>query len=107
MLISDDDLPQAAVSFEASSHTVTEGGRVTIGLSLSADPKRTVTIPITVTNQGGATDSDHSGVPPRVSFEAGETAKTFTLLATRDSDEDGGEWVVLGLARCPRVSAAE
>ena len=101
VLISDDDLPQVTVSLDASSYSVTEGGRVTIGLSLSADPKRTVTIPITVTNQGGATDSDHSGVPPRVTFEAGETANALTLLATRDSDEDGGEWVVLGFDALP------
>ncbi len=101
VVITDDDLPQVAVSFDVRSSTVTEGGRVTIGLSLSDDPKRTVTIPITVTNQGGATESDHTGVPPRVTFGAGETAKTFTVLATRDADEDGGEWVVLGFDALP------
>ncbi len=101
VLISDDDLPQVDVSFEASSHTVTEGGRVRVSLGLSADPRRTVTIPITVTNSGGATESDHTGVPPRVAFGPGETAKAFTLRATRDSDEDGGEWVVLGFDALP------
>ncbi len=101
VVINDDDLPQVDVSFEVRSYTVTEGGRVTIGLSLSVNPERTITIPITVTNSGGATDSDHTGVPPRVIFEAGETAKTFTLLATRDSDDDDGEWVVLGFGALP------
>ena len=101
VVIKDDDLPQVAVSFDVRSYTVTEGGRVRVGLSLSPDPQRTVTIPITVTNSGGATESDHAGVPPRVTFEAGETAKTFTLQATRDSDEDGGEWVTLGFGALP------
>ena len=101
VLISEDDLPQVAVSFDARSATVAEGGRVRVSLSLSADPKRTVTIPITVTNRGGATDRDHTGVPPRVTFEAGETAQTLTLRATRDSDEDDGEWVVLGFDALP------
>ena len=101
VLISDDDLPQVDVSFEVRSYTVTEGGRVRIGLTLSADPRRTITIPITVTNSGGATDSDHTGVPPRVTFGPVKTAKTFTLLATRDSDEDGGEWVGLGFDALP------
>ncbi len=101
VVIHDGDLPQVAVSFAVRSSTVTEGGRVRIGLNLNADPKRTVTIPITVTNQGGATESDHTGVPPRVTFGAGETTKTFTLLATRDADEDGGEWVVLGFGALP------
>ena len=101
VLISEDDLPQVAVSFDGRSATVTEGGRVRVGLSLSGDPKRTVTIPITVTNRGGATDRDHTGVPPRVTFAAGETGKTLTLRATRDSDEDDGEWVTLGFDALP------
>ena len=101
VLISDDDLPQVNVSFDARLYTVTEGSRVTIGLKLSADPQRTVTIPITLTNQGGATDSDHSGASARVTFEADETTKNLTFLARRDSDDDGGEWVVLGFGALP------
>ena len=36
---------------------------------LSADPERTVTVPIIKTNQGGASDTDYSGVPSGLTFE--------------------------------------
>ena len=52
-------------------------------VTLSADPERTVTIPITKTNQGGATSADYSGVPATVTFNAGETSKTFDVLRQR------------------------
>ena len=41
VFIKDDDLPQVAVSFDVRSYTVTEGGRVRVGLGLTPDPQRT------------------------------------------------------------------
>ena len=58
--ITDDDVPSVTVSFEQDSYTVAEGNSVTVKVKLSADPERTVTIPITKTNQGGASISDYS-----------------------------------------------
>ena len=52
---------------------------------LSEYPERTVTIPLIRTNQGGATDSDYSGVPLSVTFNATETEKTFTVEAAQDN----------------------
>ena len=106
VFISDDDLPRVAVSFDVRSYTVTEGGRVRVGLSLSANPERRVTIPITVTNSGGATDSDHSGVPPRVTFGPrrdyeGAHAHWPHATPTRMA-ASGWCW---GSTRCLRVSA--
>ena len=98
--ITDDDDPSVKVSFEQSSYTVAEGGSVTVKVKLDADPERTVTIPLTKTNQGGATASDYS-VPASVVFNSGDTEKTFSFAATDDSDDDGGESVKLGFGTLP------
>ena len=47
--------------FDEDAYTAIEGrGAVTITVTLSADPERTVTVPITVTENGGADTSDYS-----------------------------------------------
>ncbi len=98
--ITDDDVPPVTVSFEESSYTVGEGSRVTVKVKLSADPERTVTIPITATGQGGATTSDYS-VPTSVVFNSGDTEKTFSFAATDDEVDDDGESVRLGFDTLP------
>ena len=93
--ITDDDHPSVTVSFEEASYTVAEGSSVTVKVILSADPERTVTIPLTATNEGGASSTDYS-VPNSVEFNLGDTEKTFTFSAVSDSDNDDGESVKLG-----------
>ena len=51
------------VNFEQDSYTVAEGGTVTVKVTLSDDPEMTVTVPLTATEQDGATGSDYSDVP--------------------------------------------
>ena len=99
--ITDDDVPSVAVNFEQASYTVTEGSSVTVKVKLDVDPERTVTVPITKTNQGGASNSDYSIAPGNVIFNSGDTEKTFTFSATHDSDNDDGESVKLGLGNLP------
>ena len=94
--ITDDDVPSVAVSFEQPSYTALEGNSVTVKVVLSADPERTVTIPVTATGQDGATASDYSNVPSNVVFNSGETEKTFNFAATQDTVDDDGESVKLG-----------
>ena len=94
--ITDDDVPAVTVSFASSTYTVAEGNTVTVTVTLSADPERTVTIPITKGNQDGATNADYSGVPSSVVFNSGDTEKEFTFTATQDSVDDDGESVKLG-----------
>ena len=93
--ITDDDAPAVTVSFEQDSYTVAEGNTATVKVTLSADPERTVTIPITATGQGGATSSDYN-VPNTVVFNSGDTEKTFSFAATDDTTDDDGESVKLG-----------
>ena len=93
----DDDDPAVKVSYGASSYTATEGGSAAeVEVGLSADPERQVVIAITTTNNDGASAADYSGVPASLTFSSGQTAKTFTVTATDDSDEDDGESVTLG-----------
>ena len=97
----DDDDPSVTVSFGAATYTVAEGSSVTVRVQLNADPERTVTIPITKTNEGGASDSDHSGIPASVTFDAGDTEKTFSVTATDDTQDDDGESVKLTFGTLP------
>ena len=94
--ITDDDVPSVAVSFEQSSYSVDEGDTVDVTVTLSEDPERTVTVPLTKTEQDGASSADYSGVPASVEFAPGETERTFTFTAASDSDNDDGESVKLG-----------
>ena len=45
------DVPSVTATFGQSRYNVTEGGDVSIAVTLSADPERSVAIPITTTNQ--------------------------------------------------------
>ena len=93
--ITDDDHPHVTVSFASASYAAPEGSSVTVKVKLSADPERTVEVPVTATNQGGATASDYS-VPGNVVFNSGDTEKTLTFTATQDTADDDGESVKLG-----------
>ena len=104
--ITDDDLPAVTANFEQASYTVSEGDAVDVTVTLSEDPEQSVTIPLRTANQGGASDSDYTGVPASVTFSSGETEKTFTFRAVEDNLEDGGESVKLSFGILPdRVTA--
>ena len=96
--IDDNDDPQVRVSFAQPRYTATEGGtEATVTVTLDPHPERTVTIPLTAMNRGGATDADYTGVPPSVTFTSGgPTAQTFTVTAIDDALDDDGESVQLG-----------
>ena len=86
---------------------MTEGGTVEVTVTLDVDPERTVKVPLTVTDQDGASPADYSGVPASVTFDSGEVLKTFTFSATQDDVDDDGESVKLtfGTPLPARVSA--
>ena len=82
--IADDDDPHVTVQFGAAAYSAGEGGAATVRITLSADPERTVVIPLVKTEQGGVSTADYSGVPTSITFNSRETAKTFTFSATHD-----------------------
>ena len=99
--ITDDDDPQVTVSFQQNSYKVEEGKEVVVTVSLSADPERSVTIPLTKTDQDGASDADYSGVPSSLTFNSGETSKSFAFTAAADEDDEGDESVKLAFGSLP------
>ena len=98
--ITDDDVVQVTVSFGSAAYRVDEGTSRSVTVNLSADPQRTVTIPLSRTNQGGASGSDYS-FPSDVTFNSGETTRTVSFSATQDSVDDDGESVRLGFTNLP------
>ena len=102
----DDDVP-VTVSFGSSAYAVVEGNTVAVKVKLSADPERTVEVPITVTTTDGADSADYSGVPASVVFNSGDTEKTFDFEAIQDTVDDDGERVRLTFGTLPpRVASA-
>ena len=99
--ITDDDDPTVTAKFEFATYSVGEGNTVTVKVQLNADPKRNLTIPITSTNQDGATSGDYSGVPASLAFASGDTEKSFIFTAVQDTDDDDSESVKLGFGTFP------
>ena len=95
-------VPTVEVSFGAAAYRVAEGASgTTVVVTLDDDPARTVVVSITTTNENGASGADYSGVPNNITFNSGETSKSFTFIATDDSTIDGGESVKLGFGTLP------
>ena len=102
MSIDDDDLPSSvAIEFGSTTYSVDEGGMVEVTVTLSEDPERTVEIPISTSNQSGATDSDYTVTPTTLTFNSGETGKSFIVEAVEDNLDDDGESVKLGFDNLP------
>ena len=100
--IVDDDDPAVTVAFASERVTATEGGNAAIvRVTLSADPERTVAVPLTRAPAAGVTAEDYAGVPVRVTFSAGETAAAFTVTATDDAVDEDDERVALGFGTLP------
>ena len=81
--ILDNDVPRVSVMFVQANYTVAEGSREDIRVELTADPERTVEIPLNRVELGGATDADYSGVPASVTFNSGETKQAIPVLRDR------------------------
>ena len=87
-----------SVTFEQATYSVGEGDDVVIRVILDEDPLNTVVIPITSTTHGGAVVSgDYEALPSSVTFNSGETEKTFTFTAIDDDLDDDGESVTIAI----------
>ena len=86
-----EDDPDVSVSFGSATYSAVEGFKVAVTVGLSAAPERTVVIPITTTNQNGASSGDYSGVPASVTFNSLETTKIFRFTAVHDNVNDAIE----------------
>ena len=92
-----------AVSFDTGSVSITEGGSATVTLTLAEAPAAgtTVTAPITATPGAGLGATEYAGVPESVTFNAGETSKSFTVTTVNDTDDEPHRVLTLGLGELP------
>ena len=101
----DDDVPTTVavtVQFGAAAYTATEDGTAaTVAVTLSADPERTVTVPLSVTVGGTAMADDYTLSQMSVTFNSGEMSATFTVTAEDDSEDDDGESITIGFGTLP------
>ena len=94
--VTDDEVP-VTVQFGATTYEVVEGEtEQSVTVTLSADPERTVVVPITHTPQDGADSPADYTVPPSVTFNTGQMSQTITFTAAQDEVDDDGESVLLG-----------
>ena len=95
-----DDDPAVTVSFGAATYSVDESGTVDVTLTLSADPQRPLSIPVSALGQSGATAADYTP-PGSVTFASGDTSKTLTFTPENDTVDDDGEKVKLSFGTLP------
>ena len=93
--------PAVTVSFDQTTYTAAEADSIQIALTLGSDPERTIEIPLSFSEQGGASSVDYSVISDKVTFNSGEISKSFTFTATQDTDDDDGESVKLGFRSLP------
>ena len=96
---------ERTVSFGASQYTTMEGDSSGVEIAVHLDPRAgalPITVPISVEEEDGAGPDDYSGVPSSITFVAGESMQTFTLMAMEDSDQDeGAEEIQLNFGDLP------
>ena len=76
-------MPAVEVSFEQSGYSVTEGSGVIVKVKLNADPGARQSSSRSGGRTREASDSDYRGVPTSVTFDSGDTEKSFTFTADR------------------------
>ena len=101
--ITDNDDPLVSVSFDSSSYVVSEGGEVTIPVTLDSDPERILTISIEASGEGGAASSDYSLSPVSLVFSPGVTSRNVIVTATDDDVDDDDENVRLSFGPLPAM----
>ena len=73
------------MNFEQPSYTAAEGGSVTVKVTLDSAAAAQVGIPISVTNQGGATSADYTLSSSTVTIANGASEGSVTFMAVDDS----------------------
>ena len=89
------------VSFGAASRSVDEGEGVAVTVTLAAAPTASVTVPIVATRGVGLEAGEYSGVPSSVTFNAGETSKSFTVTTVEDTADEPDAVLTLTFGTLP------
>ena len=92
-----------AVSFGAATLSVDEGGTATVTVTLATTPAvgETVTVPLTATPGAGLGTGEYSGVPSSVTFNAGQTSRSFTVTTVDDADDEPDRLLTFSFGTLP------
>ena len=105
VLDDNDSLRNVVVDFDTSTnHTIEVREHIwpfRITLSLNHTPGRSLEIPLVVTELGGATEEDYTGIPASVTFGADETDAHFSMYAIPDQEEEVGEGLRIDFGTLP------
>ena len=105
VLDDNDSLRNVVVDFDTSTnHTIEVREHIwpfRITLSLNQTPGRSLEIPLVVTELGGATEEDYTGIPASVTFGADETDAHFSMYAIPDQEEEVGEGLRIDFGTLP------
>ena len=105
VLDDNDGLRNVVVDFDTSTnHTIEVREHIwpfRITLSLNQTPGRSLEIPLVVTELGGATEEDYTGIPASVTFGADETDAHFSMYAIPDQEEEVGEGLRIDFGTLP------
>ncbi len=89
------------ITFAQATQTVRESERGTVTANISPAANGQVTVPLSVTHQGGATANDYSGVPGSLAFAGGSSQATFTVAVMADEENDPGESIDVSFGTLP------
>ncbi len=96
--INDDD-PAAEISFSRSNYSVDEGlGRQTVTVTLNEPTDRTVEVNYATSDGSAVVGADYFATSGKLTFNAGETSKSFTVTIINDANGESNETVTLTLS---------
>ncbi len=96
------------VTFATARQTVRESERGTVTANISPSAVGQVSVPLSVTHQGGASAADYSGVPGSLAFNAGSNQASFTVSVMADEENDPGESIDVSFGSLPdKVNAGD
>lgn len=96
------------VTFAMARQTVRESERGTVTANISPAANGQVSVPLSVTHQGGATAADYSGVPGSLAFSGGQSSTSFTVSVMADEENDPGESIDVSFGSLPdKVNAGD
>ena len=95
---------EVTAAFGQAEYSVAEDSvnGVSVTVLLSADPGREVTVPLTVSHEGGAGEEDYGTLPSGMTFSAGETSKSFQVVPVDDTVDDDAESIVFSFGTLPQ-----
>jgi hypothetical protein len=94
-----DDDTGGTLQFNAATYSVNEtGGSATITVTRTGGIASNVTVAYATSNGSATADSDYTANSGTLTFNAGDTSKTFSVVIANDSSAEGNETVNLTLS---------